>query len=110
MEEKKLELGKEPGFQEDEWAIIKKFTYRERTKLTGKGVSLDENNKPEIDVGQMQFYAVVYGLKDASFLNGKTSTDDKVNYFENSTRNYLTLFKEISNLNNMDNMQALLKK
>jgi len=109
-EEKKINLGKESGFQVDDWAIIKKFTYRERTRLTGKFLSLDLNNKPKINVGQLQFYSVVYGIKDASFLKGKTTTEDKLEFLENTTADLTLIFKEISLLNKLENLQVMLKK
>jgi hypothetical protein len=110
MEEEKIELKGVAGFQENDWAIIKKYTYRERTKLSGKSVFLNEKNLPQVDVGKLQFYAVVYGLKDASFLNGKTSTEDQIEFLNNSTQNFHIIFNKISKLNNLNEMQVMLKK
>lgn len=109
--EKKIELKGIPGFKDDDWAVIKKFSFREKTKLRGKAISVGADNQtPVVDFGELQFWTVIYGIKDASFLKGKIDTEDKVKYFESVFEGGDHLFNEVNQFNNLIQLQVMQKK
>lgn len=115
--EQKIELKGVPGFQEDDWIVIKKYSFRQKTRLRGKSIFLNEDNKPRVDFGELQFWATVYGTKQASFLKGKDgkvlidpSTEQKRDYYNDMMEGGDFIFKKISKFNNLEDIQVMQKK
>lgn len=111
----------ENTFEDDDWVIIKKFSWREKTKVRGNAIKVDVKGQSGaeavIDMADLQFYSVVYGIKDASFMksirqkNGHIKIDDKIEFINNDVEHdYDPIFKEINKFNNLDDLKAMQKK
>lgn len=99
-----------PGMEPDQEVVIRKFTYGDKNKLSGKCVKVNMNrpNDLEVDLENYKTYTLVYGIVSAPFFN---TTSDKVSAVENldcDTGDYL--LKEITEYNNMGQITELKKK
>ena len=79
--EKRLE--KIPGLEDDAWVVIKKFSYRESSKMTEfLNLTVDggqRNSKKTVNLNlyDMRMKQLVFGIKSASFLPEGTSMEKK---------------------------------
>lgn len=103
------ELRNIPGLKPEDVVVIKKFTYGDKNRLTGKCVVINfKTQKPEFDVGEYRTYVLYYGIKSASFLDVHTDKLKVIEELYPETGEFL--FNKILEFNNMsENSQDLVK-